>query len=261
MARLLLVAFMLWSGSLALAADDRTLTIGYLDFPPYMYQNPDGEADGVFVRLTRQVAQEAGYELDFRFLPAARAYQYMETGDIDLWQGFVDDPTIEHLVAESHARPINVEYGVWYLPQTPQPARFSDFHGKILITITGYNYAGLARYLEQTDRIHSVNTRSHRSALNMLVRGRGDYLLDYREPVDEELQQEAVPGIRFTPLWIREAGWLFPLAAGQARQRAQDFDQAWERLLARGEVSPPEPPQSVQTLDGMPLSQLWSQRQ
>ena len=257
MVRILLYALILLLVPPAMA-ENRTLRVGYLDFPPYLYRNDAGEADGIFVNLTRQVAAEAGYQLEFQFLPAARAYQYLETGRIDLWQGFVDDPTLKDLVLESMARPINVEYGVWYLHDTPEPLRFTDFHGTLMITITGYNYAGMAQYLAQSSDIQSVNTPSHRSALDMLERGHGDFLLDYRDPVEEELLVKPVPSIRFTPLWVREAGWLFSRAAGNAEQRVQDFDAAWQRLRERGEIFPPEPPENVVPLEGMPLMGLWS---
>ena len=257
MARMLLSALILLLVLPALA-DDRSLTVGYLHFPPYLYQNDAGEADGIFVNLTRQVAEEAGYRLEFQFLPAARAYQYLAIGRIDLWQGFVDDPALADVVVESMARPINVEYGVWYLPEVPAPQQFMDFHGKLMITITGYNYAGMAQYLAQSTDIQSVNTPSHRSALDMLERGHGDFLLDYREPVEEELLVKPVKAIRFTPLWVREAGWLFSIAAGNASQRVRDFDAAWQRLQDRGEVFRPEPPEMVKPLKGMPLMGLWS---
>jgi len=251
MARLLLTAWLLVP--LMAMGVDRPLTVGYVDFPPYQFRNADGEPDGRFVELTRKVAREAGYELEFLYLPTARVYYYLETGAIDLWQGFSDNPAMGDKVLESDAKPLRVAYGVWYLSGTPEPGHFRDLYGKTLITITGYNYAGLASYLSQTDVIRAINTNNHDSALDMLERGRGDYLLDYQEPVLNLLMEEPVPGIRFTPMWVRDAAWLFSTAAEPAPQWRRDFDQAWDRLVSRGEVLPVERAGQARRMEGLPL--------
>lgn len=236
-------------------ADERTLIVAYVDFPPYIYQNEAGEADGTFTNLTRQVAAEAGYRLEFQLLPAARAYYYLTTGQVDLWLGLVNNPSLNSLVVESQARPIHTEFGVWYLRDTPVPRHFDDLSGKQLITIGGYNYEGLAQLLERTPAITAVSTSNHRSALDMLVRGRGDYLLDYRDPVEVELQTFPVASIRYTPMRGREAAWLFPLAAGGADARVRAFDQAWQRLLDRGEVTAPAGAGTATLMPGLPRLQ------
>ena len=139
MARLLLMAWLLIP--LLTVGDERPLTVGYVDFPPYQFRNAAGEPDGRFVELTRKVAQEAGYDLNFLYLPTARVYYYLERGDIDLWQGLAGNPALGGQVLESDTNPLRVAYGVWYLSDTPEPGHFNDLYGQTLITITGYNYA------------------------------------------------------------------------------------------------------------------------
>lgn len=234
MARLLLIVWLLVP--LMAAGSDRVLTVGYLDFPPYQFRNAAGEPDGRFIDLTRQVAEEAGYQLEFIYLPAARVYHYLQSGSIDVWQGFRGNPALGEQVLESRMVPIRAAYGVWYLGTTPQPRHFRDLYGTTLITITGYNYAGLAGYLRQNNVLRAVNTVDHRSALKMLERGRGEYLLNYQEPVLDLLLAEPVPGIRFTPMWVRDATWLFSNVSGKAPQWRDDFDEAWQRLARSGRV-------------------------
>lgn len=106
MARLLLLAWLL--APLMAVGADRSLTVGYVDFPPYQFRNASGEPDGRFVELTRKVAREAGYDLNFLYLPTARVYYYLESGAIDLWQGFADNPELGDRVLESDANPLRV---------------------------------------------------------------------------------------------------------------------------------------------------------
>ena len=70
MARLLLMVWLLVP--LLATGAGAPLTVGYVDFPPYQFRNTDGQPDGRFVELTRKVAREAGYELEFLYLPTAR---------------------------------------------------------------------------------------------------------------------------------------------------------------------------------------------
>lgn len=236
-----------------LAGEERALVVGYVDFPPYQFQNDEGDADGRFVELTRKVATEAGYQLDFLYLPTARVYRYLETGVIDLWQGFADNPALADGVLESEANPLQVAYGLWYLYPTPEPQAFRDLYGTKLITITGYNYAGLAGYLDQTDDIRAISTTGHQSALDMLKKGRGQYLLDYQEPVLDLLMEQPVAGIRFRSMWIRDAAWLFSGASDAADQRRRDFDAAWQRLVERDEVAPIGAAGQPRQMEGFPL--------
>ncbi len=251
MARLLLLIALLVP--LMAVGEDRILKVGYIDFPPYQFRNATGEPDGRFIRLTRQVAEEAGYELEFLYLPAARVYHYLESGNIDVWQGFSGNPALGEQVMESRTVPIRVAYGVWYLSSTAQPRHFQDLYGNTLITITGYNYAGLTRYFSHTKTLRAVSTADHRSALEMLERGRGEYLLNYQEPVLNLLLAEPVPGIRFTPMWVRDAAWLFSDVSGNAATWRDDFDQAWERLAVSGRVMLIDHAGRKEIMKGVPL--------
>ena len=251
MARLLLLAWLLVP--LMAMGGDRVLKVGYLDFPPYQFRNAAGEPDGRFIELTRQVAEEAGYELEFLYLPAARVYHYLESGYIDVWQGFGGNPGLGEQVLESRTVPIRVAYGVWYLSSTPKPRHFHDLYGNTLITITGYNYAGLTRQFNHSNALSAVSTADHRSALEMLERGRGEYLLNYQEPVLDLLLAEPVPGIRFTRMWVRDAAWLFSNVSGKAPTWRDDFDQAWDRLAMRGRVMLIDHSGVKENMEGVPL--------
>src|SRR5690606_41939910 len=79
---------------------------------------------------------------------------------------------------------------------------------------------------------------STRSSLDMLDRGRGDYLLDYRQPVREVLTKPSDSTARESEVRSRNAAWLFSLASPRASELREAFDEAYMRLAERGEVPP-----------------------
>lgn len=229
-----------------------TLTVGYVDVPPLAYQGEDGRAEGVFIELTRRVAEEAGYELDFQYLPVSRAYHYLRTGGIDIWPGVTDVPALKGEVLESFVSPLPFQLSAWGTEDAPPVTHFDDLNGTTLILISGYTYGGLAPVLESSPDIDVTYAPGHRAAVAMLERGRGDYLLDYRDPVKTVLKAYPVNGIREYEVRTRNAAWVFSLANPNSVRLRDQFDDAYLRLAERGDVPPPRELTRGFVLPGLP---------
>lgn len=244
------VALLAWP---VMASEPRAvLNIGYAEFPPLEYRNSEGQPAGDFVDLTRRVAAEAGYDVNFLYVPISRAYLYLKEGKIDLWPGLTNIPALEGAVLESRAHPIEVQLSAWYVEGTPPIERFEDFYGRRLILIAGYTYAGLSEYLNQHEAIQTTEAPGHKAALDMLVRQRGHYLLDYRSPIEQVLQAHPVENLRQSKVRIRNASWLFSLKRPQAHALREAFDSAFQRLVDRGEVPAVLAPLESGELPGFP---------
>ncbi len=230
-----------------------TLRVGYVDVPPLAYQGADGRAEGVFIELTRRVAEEAGYELDFQYLPVSRVYFYLRTGGIDIWPGVTDVPALQNEVLESFVSPLPFQLSAWGMDNAPPVFHFNDLNGRTLILISGYTYGGLAAALESTPGIKVTEAPNHEAAVAMLRRGRGDYLLDYQDPVRAVLGEFPLDSIREYPIRTRNAAWIFSLASPKSSQLRDEFDDAYLRLAERGEVPKPRALSKGFLLPGLPL--------
>ncbi|MCM0613843.1 transporter substrate-binding domain-containing protein [Marinobacter sediminum] len=236
-----LIALVLLSNSVASAekADpSKILRIAYVEFPPITYQNDAGKPDGTFIDMTRKVAEEAGYVPEFLYLPVSRAYLYLSNGLIDVWPGVTNIPSIKDDVLESWSSPSAIHLSAWYREGVTPVNHFDQLKGKTVIVIGGYTYAGLLSWLEAQDTITVTEAPNHRSALDMLKRKRGDYLLDYRQPVEEVLVMPSDSMIRYSKVRSRNLAWLFSLANPRAALLRDDFDDAYIRLVERGEAPP-----------------------
>ncbi|MGM0772509.1 MAG: substrate-binding periplasmic protein [Pseudomonadota bacterium] len=232
--------------------NDDTLTVGYLDAPPVTFQSEEGRAEGIFIELTRRVAEEAGYDVDFQLLPISRAYHYLRTGGIDVWPGATDIPDLEGEILESFVSPFPLQLSAWGLENTPKVSRFDDLTGQTLILISGYTHSGLDSILESSPEITVIYARNHRAGVAMLERGRGDYLLNFQQAVMAVLEEFRVPGIREYPVRTRNAAWIFSLANPRSAQLRNEFDDAYLRLAERGDVPPRRELTAGFVLPGLP---------
>ncbi|MDX1757795.1 MAG: transporter substrate-binding domain-containing protein [Marinobacter sp.] len=232
-----------------------TLTVGYAEFPPLEYADDNDRAAGVFVALTRQVAKEAGYDLEFVYLPISRTYFYLKNGAIDLWPGLTQIPELQGHVLESDVSPLPVRLSVWSLDGMPPVTRFESFHDRVLILIAGYTYGGLREQLEQQESIRLTYAPNHLAALYMLQRNRGHYLLDYQYPVREVMKAYNITGVQEQEVRIRYTSWLFSRQNPDSERLRQAFDDAYRRLAARGEVPAPIARDADYLLPGFPSIQ------
>lgn len=228
------------------------IRIAYAEFPPISYRDRQGKPAGEFVNITRKVAAEAGYQLEFIYLPVARAYLYLKSGTIDLWMGITGIPALKDHVLESWINPIPVELSAWYLDGISPVDHMDRLRNKTVILIGGYTYAGLKDWLTSQPNIHITEAPNHRSGLDMLKRKRGDYLLDYRQPVQEVLARTNDTGIRESEIRSQNGVWLFSMANPRAAIMRDVFDDAYLRLASRGEVPPAHHLQESYVLPGYP---------
>lgn len=219
-------------------ASKPVVRVAYLEFPPMSYQAGDGTAAGSFIELTRKVATEAGYRPEFIYLPVSRVYLYLMNGLIDVWPGVTGVPALQGHVLESWASPAAVHLSAWYLEGTPPLTHLEQLQGNRVIVIGGYTYAGLLDWLEANPEIRVTQSPNHRSAVDMLKRKRGDYLLDYRQPVTEILVKGLDDNLRESPVRTRDLAWIFSLANPRAAVLRDEFDDAYLRLAEKGAVPP-----------------------
>lgn len=232
-------ALMAMVASLSYAQTDRessVVTIAYNEFPPLVHQTQAGEPSGLIIDMTRKVVEEAGYQPEFLFLPISRVYLYLKNGTVDAWPGLTEIPQLEGEVLESWAQPLTVKLSAWYLEGNPPLNHFDDLNGKTVIVIGGYTYAGLIQWLHESEQIVVTEAPNHRAAIDMLKRHRGDYVLDYHAPVREILTQPSDSVVRETEIRSRTAAWLFSLASPRAAILREAFDDAYLRLIQRGEL-------------------------
>lgn len=248
----ILLSFSLSVVAVEVAAVPETVRMAYAQFQPYTYQDNDGNPAGSFIEATRKVAEEAGYHVKFILLPVSRAYLYLVNGKVDAWAGMKHTPALLNKVLESEISPVSAHLSAWYRSDTEVLENFEQLKGKTVIIIGGYTYGGLIDWLHTTGGIDVTEAPNHRSAIEMLKRKRGDYLLDYLEPVQQILTQPSDSIIRESAIRTRPTAWIFSLKSPHAALFREDFDSAYLRLMKAGKMPQVNELESSFVIPGFP---------
>lgn len=72
--------------TLGTSASDQVLKVGYLEYPPYAYRDPQGEMHGFVFEMVDRSARAAGIRLDWRFSPEGPDTG-LDKGNFDIWFG------------------------------------------------------------------------------------------------------------------------------------------------------------------------------
>lgn len=235
--RWLVVWLLLTLGSSAAWSQVRPeVQVAFMRFPGYADLDESGRATGKAVDLIGRLVSEAGYDAKIRVLPAARIWMGLETGNIHIWPGLLNKPGLAEDTLLTGRDLGQVKINLYYHPDQPMPEWPQGLRGKSLIMITNFTYTSdLEKMLAdpQLD-LTLLESNSHRGALQMLLRKRGDFLLDYGAQVDvvkQELGVDALPCIQVAEQPMR---LVLSRHTGFAEQLRADLDAAFDRLQAQG---------------------------
>ncbi len=205
--------------------EHRTLRAAYVDFPPLTYTDENGNPAGYFIELSEQIAENAGYRLQWSELPVGRIYMFLKSGRIDFWAGLGGLPHIQSWVVESRPPIGNLTLAAFHFDHIPPVSNFDELAGSRLILLSGYTYLGAIDHLISDEITRVYTAPHHNSAMRMLTLGRGDYVLAYVEPMTEVLQREPVKGLRWSELMTSRLAFV-------VSRKTEGYRQIMDRLEA-----------------------------
>ncbi len=210
--------------------------VGYYEFPPYAYSDELGQPRGAFLRLTRRLLRHAGYQVEIRSYPSTRLYHGLLDGSVHLWPGAPGKRELREHTLESRTQAGEIQLNLYHLPGTPTPRLPEDLRGRRVILITGYTYwKPYSDWLADPNLgVLSDRTAQHSSALEMLQRGRGDFLLDYQTPVEQARRGLEMPALPFVELQRIPLKFIVSRHAPDAEALRDALDRAYQELSAAG---------------------------
>nr|WP_322980584.1 transporter substrate-binding domain-containing protein [Pseudomonas sp. C11] len=232
----LLLFALLWLPVAQATDGTRHIQVGYYEFPPYTYTDAQGEPAGPGLALTRRLLQQAGYTGDFRSYPGARLYSGLRDGSVQLWLGAPGKPELAAHTLEGRNLLGEITLNLYFLRDTLLPRLPEDLKDRSLILITGYSYwQAVNDWLEDPALNLTLHrTASHTSALEMLQRRRGDFLLDYQTPVEQARRRLGMAELPFVQLQHLPLKFIYSRAWPGAERLRDDLEQAYETLKAEG---------------------------
>lgn len=210
--------------------------VGYYEIPPHSYTDKNGRAQGPIIELTRRVLEHAGYQAEIRAYPSARLYHGLRNGSVQLWPGAAGKTELAQDTLESRNTLSEINLNLYYRPDTPPPQMPQSLRHRSLIMLNGYTYSGRIHEWLADPRmaIEQHRTTTHVAALEMLLRYRGDFLVDYQIPYQQAskiLGVEELPFIQLDRIPIR---FIVSKHRANAELLRDALDRAYQQLRDQG---------------------------
>lgn len=193
------------AGCVVDTAHSEPLEIGLLDLPPYYVLGKNDEVKGgLFVDMLTKVFDRAGIEYIFAGYPPKRLYSNVGKGTTQIWMGTLGVEEYEGKTLVSPKIMAVISLHVFSMDKrTPLPSSIEELKGKSIITIFGYNYGGIIKFLEDpANKIVLESARTHESAFMMLNLNRAEFVLDYIEPASEALSKYKLQDLAHAPITV-----------------------------------------------------------
>lgn len=127
--------------------------------------------------------------------PAPRLFAKLQDGTTP-FSMLVRVPALQECCLFSHKSITTVEIRAYRRATSPPLRRDEDLAGKQVITIHGYSYGGLIKFIaDDNNRVTNNVARTHAAAFRMLDNGRADYVIDYADPAREALEAVPIAGV------------------------------------------------------------------
>jgi len=162
---------------------------------------------------------------------------FLSRGQIDVWLGLAPVVTNNQvLVGNSTVSELTLQ--AYSVGNKPAIINKDDLEHKSIIIIRGYTYGGWIEYIKKpNNQISFVETTSHESGLNMLKLGRGDYLLDYKAPVEYTLRTLEMSKVTVNYLSTFPVKFTVSRQHPKAQQLLDNLEASHRQLLAQEDNS------------------------
>lgn len=185
------------------------------------------------LNLAEALFTSLNYQWTANPYPANRMFERLEEGKSN-FSMLVRAPRLEKSCIFSKYPIVTTELRVYRTAESLPITRKEDLRGKQIITIRGYSYGAIGRYLRNTNNdVVIFDASRHESAFEMLAYGRAEYLLDYTGPSEEILAAKPIAGI--TSDILQHLGVYFVLA--RSYPNAPEVMATFERAAASIDVS------------------------
>ncbi|WP_339842815.1 transporter substrate-binding domain-containing protein [uncultured Halopseudomonas sp.] len=208
----------------------RTLNAAFLHYPPLAYLDENGEAAGSVIDLTNSLAAQSGLKLDWKVYPIKRIYKGLRNGEIDIWPGSQAVPALSDATLETPSIGIEITLCAFSLEGTPLLDTLEDLSRSQLVLIRGYTYRAQLDDIFQNSVREPIVTPDHDSAMQLLEKGRADYLISYNDPIEHVLLDNPQPGSKCEAIDRWPLVYVISRQLFDAPDVAASLTKAYERV-------------------------------
>jgi polar amino acid transport system substrate-binding protein len=162
--------------------------------------NAKGQPDSPMTRLAEVLMDRVGLSWHAVSYPAPRLFSNLQNGTTN-FSILVRGSSLEACCIFSRKPVYSTTLNVYSIGNKPPVKSKDDLAGKHIITIRGYSYAGLLKFIsDPANRIDNQPAGTHKAAFEMLKAGRADYVVDYASAAGDILAESPIADLRANPI-------------------------------------------------------------
>ncbi len=162
--------------------------------------NEKGQPDTPMTLVVEALMEQAGLSWHGVPYPAKRLFKNLKEGTTN-FSILVKASSLKDSCLFSKKPIYSTSLNIYSIGDIPPIKSKEDLIGKSVITIRGYSYAGLIKFISNSS--HNITNEvasTHKSAFEMLKDHRADYLIDYASAAGDILSNKPVKGINSSKL-------------------------------------------------------------
>ena len=235
----LLFCAAMWAAAFpAFAQKPLILEGGFLSYPPLTYSDKSGNPSGHFIEIASKTLKHAGIPFRFTEYPGKRLYANLEHGAVHLFLGIKTVPFMKTTTIASKAMIGTIEMRAYSIGSKLKITKKEDLVGKTVIITRGFSYSNWGTWLRNPENgVFVTEAYSHRDAFKMLLKGRADYVLNYKYITNDLLKSFPIKNLRFNTLENWNCHFVLSNKINNAQEIITKMDNSFNELVKAGEIT------------------------
>lgn len=186
--------------------------------------------DSPMLYLAEAIMKRAGLSWHARSYPTKRLFHNLKNG-ITNFSILVRASSLLECCIFSQNPVYSTDLNIYYIDGKPPVKSKEDLIGNRVITIRGYSYASLLKFIsEPGNKIVNVVAGTHRAAFKMLNVNRGDYLIDYASAANDILSESPIQELKSVPIGQLDIFLVLSKAIPNAEELMIELERITETL-------------------------------
>lgn len=183
--------------------------------------------------VAEELFKKAGIPWKATAYPAKRLFQNLKSGETNFTILVRASSLVDKFIFSKE--PIySTDLNIYYIGDKTPITKKEDLSGKKLVTIRGYSYGSLRKFLNnEENKISKEATNTHSSAFEMLKLGRVDYWLDYASAAKDIIKEGNVEDVRTNKMSQLD---IF-LVLSKSYPNAQEVMEKLEKILETMDIN------------------------
>lgn len=175
------------------AKGEEVFNVAVNDAPPYRIVE-EGNYNGIYIDIIKEVAKEAGIKLNFSNIPFKRSLEYMKDGQVDIMLGPNKNKEREQFMYFIEECPFPKEEKVFYVAdEKNEIKKYEDLYGKTIEVLIGMVYF---EKFDKDSKLNKVMASNYKNSILKVANGRSDVVIMPEQEGDYLIKKSKVKWIK-----------------------------------------------------------------